>query len=82
MSEFNQASNCLRFMESMRLKMETLMRTGDITDHRTVRRSSDEIDAICREGIIMVQDGMTVTEAAERIGVQRSTLERRLKNEK
>ncbi len=82
MSEFNQASNCLRFMESMRLKMETLMRTGDIMDCRTVRRTSDEIDELCLEGIDMVKNGMTVKDAAQHIGVQRSTLQRRLQNEK
>lgn len=78
MREMHASTSCIRFMESMQQKMGMMMRTGDVTDGRTKRRSSDEIDELCVYAKRLIAEGMTIKAAAREAGLEITVLRRRL----
>lgn len=78
MMEMHASTSCVRFMESMQHKVEMMMRTGDVTDGRTIRRTPEEIDDLCNYASRLIDKGETLEAAAREIGVQAIVLRRRL----
>lgn len=59
----SRKSDCIRFFESQRAKMEQLMRVGDIVSHERVRRTCDDSEGRARQVMELLKqekDGKSV----------------------
>ena len=61
----SRESHCLDYAHSLKLKMELLMRTGDITDSGRHRSESSTVDA----AMIRVGNGERLTSVAADLGI-------------
>jgi transcriptional regulator of acetoin/glycerol metabolism len=73
-----EASSCLRFMESMKYKMEQFMKTGDIVETR-VNLTTKEVDQIMPQVFSKLKAGHSITSISNDLGIPRITIYKRIK---
>lgn len=78
MANGREAGSCLRFMESMKSKMEEFMKTADITDKRP-RLTDQQIKKRMPLVIERLNAGETISQVSKALDIPRVTIYKRLK---
>jgi len=74
----SEAGSCLRFMESMKNKMEEFMKTADIVDKRP-RLTDQQIKKIMPQVIKKINAGENISQISKQLNIPRVTIYKRLK---